>query len=93
MQFYNKKIINLLSLIFYILFIVWRNESSLYQINHFYNNSHIPDLTFFIKQNKDSFKMIFPNSFLSRYEIYRNFHNIIEIHKNFHNFSFIQDFR
>ena len=91
-HFYNKNLLTFLSLLFYILFIVWRNESSLYQINHFYNNSHIPDLLYFVKQNKDSFQTIFPNNFLSNYTFCRNFRNIIETHYYFNDFSFIQDF-
>ena len=92
MQYYTKNILTFLSLSLYILFIVWRNESSLYQIKNFYNNSHIPNLIFFIKQNNDSFQKIFPNDFLSRCDIYRNIKNTFEVHKNFNDFSFIQNF-
>ena len=92
MLYSNQNILTILTFIFYICFIVWRNQSSLYQIKTFYNNSHIPDAIFFIKKNKEYFQNNFSNGFLSKYTFYTKIKNIIDLHYKFNDFSFIQQF-
>lgn len=91
---YNKKnVFTLFSFFCYLTFIVWRNESSLYQIQTFYQKSHIPDAIFFIKDNKEYFQNIFSHhSFFSNFVFYKNVKSIIDLHYNFNNFTFMHKF-
>ena len=94
MFYYTRKnIFTFIALLFYIFFIVWRNESSLYQIKTFYQKSHIPDAIFFIKDNKEYFQNIFSyHQVFSNFVFYKKIKNVIDLHYNFNDFNFMQKF-
>ena len=93
LMFYNtKKTFTLFMFLFYFFFIVWKNNSSLYQISTFYNKSHLPNAIIFIKENREYFQSTFSNDFLSNFEFYKNIKSIVHLHYHLNDFTFVQKF-